>query len=562
MTEFVEHLLSQVSLHHLNILLLLGFVLFFGTIGGRIIQKLRIPQVVGYIAIGILIGQSGFKIVGNEMISALKPFNYFALGLIGFMIGGELKKDVIAKHGKQFLYILISEGVIAFIIVSVLAGFIGAFLLGNAVIAWSLALLLGAIASATAPAATTSVLWEYRTRGPLTKTVLGIIAMDDGLALILFALASTIAARLTGHIGESLWIAFIHPIYEIGGSIVLGAFSGIILSKLLKKYREEDRILAFGIGTVLIVLGLSIATGVDMILAAMFLGITVINYTPRKSEAVFKLVSRFASPIYVLFFVLVGAKLNIQHMNLAIVIIGIVYLVGRTLGKMLGAKIGARMSSAVETVRKYLPLCLFSQAGVAIGLSLLADQRFPGEIGSAIVIIITAATFILELIGPPFVKLAITKAGEIGLNITEEDIIEQSSAKDIMDSQIPLIFEKMSLNEILKIFGESYNLYYPVVDSDKKLIGIITVNNIKDTFSASNIADLLLAPDLMEHVIAKTNPDTPLSDVMGILDRHGIDYLPVVSAQNEVLGMLESRSIQRQISRKIIEMKKQADSLG
>ncbi len=562
MLEPLQPLFSKISLIHLNILILLGLAVFGGTIGGRIFQKLKIPQVVGYIAIGILIGQSGIKIIDKETITALTPLSYFALGLIGFMIGGELKKDIIAKYGKQFIYILLSEGVFAFIVVTGLAGIVGTFLFPSSGMAWAVALLLGAIASATAPAATTSVLWEYKARGPLTRIVLGIVAMDDALALLLFAIASTVATRFAGNINESVLSAFITPLYEIIGSIIVGAASGFILSTLIRHYKEEDRILAFSIGIVMLVLGISIALDLDMILAAMFLGVMVVNFTPRKSKEVFKLIERFAPPIYVLFFVLVGAKLDVKHLNLAVIIIGLIYIVARTLGKMFGANFGARISGAEKTVQKYLPLCLFSQAGVAIGLSLVAYQRFPGEIGNSIVIIIAAATFILEILGPSFVKTAIMKAGEAGLDITEDDIIRQSTAKDIMDHRIPLIYETMSLNEIMRIFSESDNLYYPVVNSDKKLLGIITIDNIKDTLAASELAGILLAHDLMEPVIVATAPETTLSEVKEILGRYGVEYLPVVNKEKVVLGMLESRSMQRQISRRIIEMRKKAEALG
>ena len=186
MAAFFTHLFDNISIFHLNILLLLGLALFGGTVGGRIFQKFRIPQVVGYIIIGILIGQSGIKMVDESIIEALRPFNYFALGLIGFMVGGELKKEIFAKYGKDFLYILLCEGLAPFLLVSISVGILGTVMFGSGPFVWALALLLGAIASATDPATTTSVLKEYKTRGPLTTTILGIVALDDGLALFLF----------------------------------------------------------------------------------------------------------------------------------------------------------------------------------------------------------------------------------------------------------------------------------------------------------------------------------------------------------------------------------------
>jgi len=560
MFEFLNHIFAKLSLFHLNILFLLGLALFGGTVGGRLFQKLRIPQVVGYIAIGIIIGQSGLRIVTHNIIETLQPFNYFALGLIGFMIGGELKKEVLSRYGKQFLYILLSEGIAASLLVFSLVGIVGSFFLG-AKTAWTLGLLLGAIASATAPAATTEVLREYRTRGPLTKTVLGIVAMDDGLALLLFAVASSIAGNLSGYTYEGTPKTFIHSIYEIGGSILIGVLSGLILNRVLRKYSEEGRILAFSIGTVLLAVGLSLAVNVDMLIAAMTLGVVATNFVPRRSKEAFKLVAGFTPPIYVLFFVLVGAKLNIGHMTLPIALLFAIYLIGRSAGKMIGSDFGARISGAPKSVQRYLPLCLFSQAGVAIGLSILASQYFPGDIGNAIVIIITSTTFVLEIVGPWFVKMAVEKAGEVGLSITEEDIIRKSKVQDIMDKSFPLTYRNTSLDEILKIFSESANLYFPVVDKDKKLLGIITVDNIKNTFMETSFNHFLLADDLMEPVVATTMPNAPMSAVKELLDKYNLECLPVITDENKLVGLIERRELDRLLSRKMLELQKKARSL-
>jgi len=561
MVEQLDHIFTKVSVPHLNVLFLLGLALFGGTIGGRLFQKLRIPQVVGYIAIGIVIGESGFRIIDSDIISTLQPLSYFALGLIGFMIGGELKKEAIVKYRKQFIDILLFEGLTAFLVVSILIGGVGSLLFGNPRLSWALGILLGAIASATAPAATREVLREYKTRGPLTRTVLGIVALDDGLALLLFAIASSVAGILIGNSHNGIIETFISPLYKIGGSIVIGVFAGWVLSKLLKKYSEEERVLAFSLGTVLLISGFAIAIHVDMLLAAMTLGVVVTNFTPRKSKDVFKSVEQFAPPIYVLFFVLVGAKLNIRHMTPPIVLLGLIYILGTSGGKAIGANIGASLSGAPKSVKKYLPLCLLSQAGVAIGLSILASHYFPGEIGNTIVIIITAAAFILEIIGPTFVKIAVTKAGEVGLNITEEDIVRRSRAKDLMDKNPPLVYENMKLTDILRIVSDSDNLYYPMVDRDKLLMGIISVEGIRQTFLETDMGGLILAHDLMEPVIARTSSSTSLTEVKEILNRHNIDYLPVVNERNKIEGFIERKKLKKFISTKIIESQKQADSL-
>jgi CBS domain-containing protein len=195
-------------------------------------------------------------------------------------------------------------------------------------------------------------------------------------------------------------------------------------------------------------------------------------------------------------------------------------------------------------------------------LSILAHNRFPGEIGGAIVVIITTTTFVAQIISPLGIRIAITKAGEAGLNITEEDIIRESKAGDIMDPNIPLIYENMSLAQILKTFSETDNLYYPVVDKGKKLLGVITVDNIKNSLMSSGLDKFLLAHDLMEPVIAKTSSSIPMTEVQEILSRYNLEYLPVVSSADKVIGFLERRQISRKISTKLIELQKQAESLG
>lgn len=561
MFESLNHLLTRISLVHLNALLLLGLALFGGTVGGRVFQKLRIPQVVGYIVIGIIIGESGFKIISADIIEPLRPLNYFALGLIGFMVGGELKKSIFVKYGKQFFTILLCEGITPFILVAGLTTFIGTMLLGDWRLALSLGLLMGAIASATDPATTTQVMKEYKTKGPLTTTILGIVALDDGLALFLFAIASSLASTLSGGVHSGLLHSLLAPAYEIFGSILVGTLAGMILVKILLKYSEEERLLAFSIGAVLLVIGASLALHLEMLLATMTMGVVVVNFAKKKSEEIFKLVGAFTPPIYVLFFVLIGAKLNFQHLSVPTLILVAVYLFGTFSGKVVGSRFGAKISNAPKTVRKYLALGLFSQAGVAIGLSILAAQYFPGTLGDNLVVIITATTFFTQLIGPPFTKMAVTKAGEVGLNITEEDIIRQSKANDIMQKDFPKLKKNLSVTEILKIFAQTDNLYYPVVDNENKLIGVITVDNIKNSFAESSLSDFLLADDLMEPVIESVKAETPMAEVKETLDRHGLEFIPVVSSQGKLEGLIERRNFNRVISTKLMELRRKESDL-
>jgi len=559
--ELFNPIISKISVFHLNILLLLGLAISGGTIGGRMFQRLRIPQVVGYISIGIILGTSGFKIIDRNTLVSLEPFNYFALGLIGFMIGRELKKEVFLKHGRQLINVLLFEGVTAFILVSVLITILAGLLLKNWNLACSLGLLLGAISSATAPAATTDVLWEYKTRGPLTRTVLNIVALDDALALFLFAFASSIAIRLIGYAEGSISKAFGQPAYEILGSILLGVFAAKVFIRILKTNSQKEKILAMSMGTILLVLGLSLTLHLDMLLAAMTMGMIVVNYGPHSKERMFEMIEGFAPPIYVIFFVLVGAKLDITKVTIPVFVLASVYLIGRTLGKGIGANIGARISRMPKSVQEYLPFCLFSQAGVAIGLSILAAQVFPSEIGNTIIIIITMTTFIVQLIGPPFVRFAVVKAKEVGLNIREEDLIHQSKVKDVMDTKPPLVYADMKLADILKTFTDSENFYYPVVDRNKRLLGIITIDIIRNIFVYNSMGGLVLAVDVMEPVGMTIEPDSSLAAAKEILEKHNLEYLPVVDREKRMVGFLERQKLNKLISIKIMELARQADAL-
>lgn len=555
---------SLLNMDH-NILCLIGFALFFGTIGGRLFQKLHIPQVVGYIIIGIIIGESGLKFISQETVSNMDPFNFFALGLIGFSIGGELKASVLKKYGKQFTWILFFEALVAFFVVGVLMFSVVFLLTKNVFYATALGLLFGSISSATAAAGTTDVLWEYKAKGPMTSILLGIVALDDVLALFLFAISASIISSIQGgNNATSLLMNILTPVLEIGGAVVIGVIAGYILSYLVRHYQDAERVLSFSIGAILAALGISGILKFDTIMTCMVMGFVLTNTAGRAADAMFSQINKFTPPIYVVFFVLVGAKLNISQFGKEPVILLLLalYLGGRTLGKMAGATFGAILGKASPKIVRFLPFTLFSQSGVAIGLSILAMQRFSGDIGNNILIVVTASTFIVQIIGPFFLKYAIENAGEAGLNITEDDIIEKSCASDFIRSKSSSLQCEDNLKKILKVFSENDDLYYPVIAKNEKLIGVISVNEIKDTLMYSEISDLLAAIDLMGSFGSPVLPSTPMKDVVDILHRSQSDFVAVVDQDGKFCGLIEQYSIQRQLSTKLLEVCNKVEALG
>jgi len=561
MIELLKTILAQSK--ELNLILLIGIAIFGGTVGAKIFRRLHIPQVVGYVIIGLIIGESGLNLIGRDTVETLSLFNMFALGIIGFMIGGELRREVFKKYGKQFFIILCSEGIAAFIMVAVFAGFVAWHFTGNIYTAVTMSLILGAIASATAPAATVNVLWEYKTRGPLTSTVLAIVALDDGLSLLLYGFASSIAGAFLGKTNDSILTSILAAVFEIAGAIILGLLAGLLLGFILKRIKEPDEVLVFTVSSVLLVIGLSIVLKLGSILAAMVLGIAIANFARRKGQSTFELMRRFAPPIYVLFFVLAGAHLVLDEIAGWMIVMIAVYLIGRTAGKIFGSWFGARQSRAPDVVRKYLGLCLLSQAGVAIGLAIISSQLFSGQVGHAIIAIVMTTTFVVEIFGPMLVKVGVKKAGEVGLNITEEDLIKTHSVGDVMDAKVPVISAGMSLGEVVKVVSNTNSFYYSVVDSDKKLIGAVTLDGIRTTFATQELNDWLVALDIMEPIIAKVTPDMALSDAFEKAKRLDIEHLPVVvsSEDDRFIGVLNCRAVHRSLSAEVLSRQQKADNI-
>jgi len=560
-SHFPADLLRFDTLQAANSVFLLGFILFLGSLAGLIFKKFKIPQVVGYIVMGILIGQSGVHLISEQVLSTLEPISSFALSLIGFLIGSELKTSVIKKYGKQFVGILLFESILPFISVSVLVSAISFFVTRELNTSVALGLLLGAISSATAPAATTDVLSENRTKGPLTTMLLGIVAMDDAVALVLFAIASTFAGGLVGESTGSFGAQMLSIAYSIGVSCILGSLLGFLLSRIIRYVGNDDgRTLAFSLGGVMLLTGICAYLKLNTILAAMAMGFFIVNFARVNATELFAIVDRFTPPIYVLFFVLVGAKLNIWIVSPLFAIIAVVYVAARTIGKSIGSSLGARLTHAPENVRKYMKWCLLSQAGVAIGLSISSGQLFPRTLGPTVILVITATTFIVQLVGPVCVKHGVIMAGECGLDITEEDILRQSVAADVIEGQrLPeVLTDAAPFNRVIDCFGKQTALGCPVCDAGKRLVGVITIENLKDALILGEVADSLLACDLVSPSPVSCTPETPLRDVKDLFRKKGIETIPVLTDEGNVMGIIEERSIEKYFHRKILELHERA----
>ncbi len=384
----------------------IGIAIIAGYFIGKLIHKFNIPSVAGYIIAGLLLGESFLGVFGEGFIERTSLVSDMALALIAFTIGGELLKSSLKKIGAKVFIIAFFEGVFAFILVMVAMLVIG--------LPIETALLLGAVASATAPAATLMVIGELRAKGPLSESLVAVVAIDDAICLMIYAVASSVAKVMMKHSGTIEWSkVLMDPLVEIGSSILLGAVVGGILVVMLHWVSYSREVLAIVLAAIMITLGLATVWNLSALLSNMTLGIMVTNLSANKAKA-FSVIESITAPIYTAFFVLAGARLQIGLL-VQVGFIGFVYTVARLLGKIGGASLGATIAGAEPVVKKYIGFGLLSQIGVAVGLAIVISHEFAGtEAGALIITVLLATTIVTEIVGPLCTRYALTKADEVG----------------------------------------------------------------------------------------------------------------------------------------------------
>lgn len=389
----------------MNTILGLGFILFAGLLSAKLIKKIKLPAVTAYLLLGIFIGPSLLKLVPEGILGASGLISNIVLGIIAFGIGQNFSRYHLRRIGKTVVWISVLEACGAWILVTLIF-----YLILRQ--PFYLSLLFGAIASATAPAATVMVIREYRAKGNFTDTLLGVVAIDDAWCLIIFAISLAISQAIYAHNLEAFFLAkvFFSSLLSISGAFILGAFLAIVLSVFYRFVRTPTELLILTLGIVFLNIGIAIWLNLSVLLANMFLGAALVNLN-RYSFKFFDSLKIIDSPLFLLFFVLAGASLEINILG-KLSIIGLSYLIFRVVGKVIGASLGAKISNAATSVRKYLGFGLIPQAGVALGCALVAKSDFP-QVGNMIFTTIVATTVIYELIGPLCTKYALRKAGDI-----------------------------------------------------------------------------------------------------------------------------------------------------
>ena len=408
----------------LNELLNISVAIFVGLMLTRLGNKFRLPDVTAYLVAGVLIGPSllgGLNILGLgfhsfEELETLGVISDMALGFIAFSIGNEFRLSQLRETGRQALVIGILQAVITTLIVD--CALLGVHFLFPAVLSIPAAITLGAIAAATAPAATLMVVRQYKAKGKLTDLLLPIVALDDAVGLILFAVSFGVA-RALGSGSVDIYGVLVNPLLEILCSLLLGALAGFVLSKLEPIFHSNRNRVAMSISFVFLTVALSMlklpagkaTIGFSSLLVCMMLGSVFCNLCPLSDEIMHN-ADRWSAPLLVLFFVISGAELELGvFARLSSVLVGLVYIVSRSLGKYVGARESSRMVGCDKKVVDYLGITLLPQAGVALGMCVTAAQ-LPGD-GPMIRNIVLFAVLVYELFGPVATKWALTKAGDI-----------------------------------------------------------------------------------------------------------------------------------------------------
>jgi Kef-type K+ transport system membrane component KefB/CBS domain-containing protein len=555
-------------------LFILGVSILGGLAGASLFQKLRIPQVVGFIVIGLIVGDNGLRIVSHKDVTTLEPFTLFALGIIGFLVGGELKAENFRKYGRQFLAILLGEGVTAFVVVTLLTSLFLYVVFGHLAIAVAAGIVFGAVASATDPASTIDVLWEYRALGVLTTTVTAIVALDDALAMILYGLATGLVKMLAGVTGSSVAHEMLKVFLELLGAAVLGLIGATTLRLLLVRVKQVYKNFTIAVGLLLLLIGVAVYANIDVILTSMTMGCILVNMLPKRSESLFESVRSYSTPIYVLFFVLAGARLSITQMPGWLWGVVALYVVGRSAGKVFGAYMGARWTGSDAVVRRYLGLALFAQGGVAIGLSIMASHYLTSvtvsgglRLGDIVIFGVAATTLIVQLFGPPMVKVALKLSGESGRNVTREDVINSWTAGDVMETDVISVEEGDPIAKAAELFVRHEYLIYPVVDRQHRIAGVLSLQDLKDVLTNPDSWAWLLVSDVMRPVQQKVFSASALKDILDQMVEMNIDQVPVVSPGNGdvPVGLLDRAKIRERIDievfrrRQAIELKRSKD---
>lgn len=379
----------------------LSIILFAGFVVTRITKKLRLPNVSGFIIAGVLIGPCFLKLVPVDILSHMGFMSDIALAFIAFGVGKFFKKEVLKEAGFKVIFITILEALAAGILITLSMRYLFK-------LSWNFSLILGAIATATAPASTMMTIQQYHARGDYVNVLLQVVALDDVVCLLTFsAVVAVVNARTSGHVAVAdVALPIVLNILSLG----MGFLAGVVLNKLLTPARSKDNRLILTVAFLLGISGICAAVDLSPLLSCMVFGAAYMNLADDKK--LFKQINRFTPPVMSMFFIISGMNLDVTAIRTAGVI-GVAYFLIRIVGKYAGAYIGCALTGMPRNIKQYIGLALIPQAGVAIGLAFLGERLLPPDIGSLLLTIILSSSVLYELVGPACAKMSFFLSGAI-----------------------------------------------------------------------------------------------------------------------------------------------------
>ena len=556
----------------------LAVILVSALIGGRLATLCRIPRVTGYLLAGLITGPSFThlchlpSLVTHHALNELRLISDVALALILMNIGSQLRTENLRRWKQRIAFFSLSEALGTGLFVSVSVFVVNELIVQHAITGLTLfsssllfALFTGTISIATAPAATLMVVREYEAEGPVTSAILTLVSLNNLISVFLFSIAVQLLVAPGGCLSSIL--------YQLVVPMILGGLAGLLMSFIAQSLElpSEHKILLLGGVTSVAVISRHL--GLEPLLSCLVLGIVLADSSPRWHRLV-KSLNEVDYPLYVVFFVLAGANLHIESLS-HIGLLGVTYVLARTLGKLGGAYLGARLGRFGEREQLWGGMTLLAQAGMAIGLASTLAKIWP-EGGKLVETIVLGSVVIFELIGPLAVRHGLVKAGEVPLLALLRKRAPRSGieglhdianhfrtnlglpaghklhdpgdilVKHIMRHNVETVHHGTHFNELLRIIAHSRYDRFPVIDDNNNFIGIINYTEIRNLLFDQSLSGLLVARDLVTPQAHTMTPDTPLRDALKTMQKkRNISYFPIVDPEEpkKLLGILSQNDV-------------------
>jgi Kef-type K+ transport system membrane component KefB/CBS domain-containing protein len=557
----------------------LGIAYLAALFMGRLAVRIHVPKVTAYLVLGLLLGPSLSHIVGypallsKPIVSNMDVLSDIALAFIMFTMGGQFKNESIRRWGKKLITFSASEIFItlfavmfAFVLLNIFAmKFMfdsGLGLLGNSVY---FALFIAIISVATAPAATLLVIREYESDGPITDLVLALVGQNNFVSIFLFNIFSFFLLSADGSFGS-----FVAKMF---GPIVLGAASGFFASTWVQRLEKEIEQKLLLLGAVIANVGLAELLNLDIFLVSFFMGIMIVNSSP-KATILFNVLKSIDYPLYVIFFILAGAHLHIQDLS-HLGLFGIVYIVVRTGGKIFGNWLGAKLAGFGAVEQKWTGYAMLAQAGVAIGLSQTLAETWPGG-GQMVQTVVLGSVVFFELVGPISVRHSLVQAGEVpiisllakrapegsyeglhhvvehfrtSLGVPSHHKIKSAAdilVRHIMRKNVDTMYEDTHFNDILHLIAHSKYDRFPIVNKQNEFIGVVDYSDVRDLVVDPAFSQLVVAKDIVKPEPLALRSEQTLGEALDVFRSHSnMTYLPVVESSNpkKLVGILSQNDV-------------------